>query len=483
MRDEELAFASISALSAGLASEDISSPTALTQFFLERSKRLNADCHAFIEITEQNALRDAERADNMHDTGLLHGIPFASKDLFDVAGVKTTAGSRVLADNTANSDATVIKRLRSAGAVSHGKLNLHEFAYGITGENAVYGTPVNAYDKTRLAGGSSSGSAAAVAFGLVPFTLGTDTGGSIRVPAALSGLVGLKPTFGRISRSGVFPYSWSLDHVGTITRTVADAALILQTIAGEDNDDPDSSNEPVDNYVAALEQSGNLNKLKIGVPRTFFFENADPEILAVTELAIDNLRAHGAQVIDVELPKMEHTRAVSLTVQMPEALSVHSRYLEDRGHLYSRDFRAGIALGQCLLAEHYIRAKRMMTRYRQQINTVFEKVDLLITPTTPTIAPRIGQPRITIGNNDEAIGNAITRYTSFFNMTGHPALTVPSGLHSQGLPMGVQIIGRYYEEAEVLLAGSALEEKFQIPKPSFHERYENVGEFVSAAEK
>ncbi|MDH3694102.1 MAG: amidase [Gammaproteobacteria bacterium] len=468
MREEELAFASINALCAGLASGDISSPVALTQFFLERSKRLNVDCHAFIEITEHNALRDAKRLENMRDAVPLRGIPFASKDLFDVEGVKTTAGSRVLADNTASADATVIKRLRNAGAVNHGKLNLHEFAYGITGENVVYGTPVNAYDKSRLAGGSSSGSAAAVAFGLVPFALGTDTGGSTRVPAAFSGLVGLKPTFGRVSRSGIIPYSWSLDHVGTITRTVADAALILQTIAGEDKNDPDSSNEPLDDYLAALEQPGNLSKLKIGVPRAFFFENADSEILAVTELAIDNFRAHGAQVVDVELPKMEHTRAVSLTVQMPEALSVHSRYLKDRGHLYSCDFRAGLALGQCLLAEHYIRAKRMMTRYRQQTNAVFEKVDLLITPTTPIIAPRIGQRRITIDNNDEAIGNAVTRYTSFFNMTGHPALTVPSGLHSLGLPMGVQIIGRYYEEAEVLIAGLALEENFQIPKPSFH---------------
>ena len=400
----------------------------------------------------------AKRSDRQIELGRhrpLGGLPYALKDLIDVKGVLTTAGSRVLHDNLAVSNAHCVDRLEAAGGVFLGKTNLHEFAYGATGENDLYGTPVNAYDTSRLACGSSSGSAAAVAFGLCAFSLGTDTGGSVRVPAVLNGLVGFKPTFGRISTSGVIPYCWSFDHLGTVTRDVGDAALLLEAIAGHDSAAPNSGQVAVRDSGKALR--GEAAGLRIGVPRSFYFERADSEILDATEEVIGQLASAGATVREVELPSMEHARTVSLTVQMPEALSYHGRYLESRGDLYGQDFRAGLALGQCLLAEHYVRAKRWVESYRRQTNAALDSVDVLITPATPIIAPKIGTTKSAIGGNEEPIGNALTRYTTFFNMSGHPALTLPVALHTKGLPMGVQVIGRHYDEERVLLAAAAIE--------------------------
>lgn len=281
----------------------------------------------------------------------------------------------------------------------------------------------------------------------------------------MSGLVGLKPTMGRISTRGVIPYAWSLDHVGTITRTVADAALLFRTVAGFDPLDPSSANEPVDCETPNGRED--LAGLRVGVPRAFYFDYCDSEILQACEQVLRHLESRGAEIHDVDLPAMDHARTVSLTVQMPEALSFHSRYLEERGDLYGQDFRAGLALGQCILAEHYVRAKRFMALYRQQTNAVLNDVDVIVTPTTPVIAPRTGTVSIRTDDMDEAAGNAITRYTTFFNMTGHPAITVPSGLHSEGLPMGVQIVGRYFRETDIFKVAAAVTDcdRFSIAPP------------------
>lgn len=455
-------FSSVQALSADLNSGRTSA-SGLVEMYLDRIAALNDTTKAFITVTRETALLEAAETGKRARQTPLSGIPFAAKDLFDVAGVATTAGSKVLSDNIATEDAAAISTLRAAGAISLGKLNLHEFAYGATGENPLYGTCPNPYDPSRLAGGSSSGSAAAVAAGLIPAALGTDTGGSVRAPAALCGLVGLKPTLGRVSTRGVIPYSWTLDHVGTVTRTVADAALLLGTLAGYDPENPSSANEPVDDYVAAADLNEGLNGLTIGVPRAFFFADCDPEILNATERTLSRLEAAGARLVEVTPPSMEHTRTVSLTIQMPEALSYHARYLEARGHLYGDDFRAGLAVGQSILAEHYIRAKRLLTEYRRQMDTLFETVDLLITPAAPTTAPKIGAVSVQCGNQQEPAGNAITRYTSFFNMTGHPAITVPSGLSAAALPLGVQLVARPFEEALLLKAAAKAESRLELP--------------------
>lgn len=464
MTPERIATASVADLSKALEAGRTSVSKIVTAC-LERAEALNPESHACIAVLSDAALARAARLDKGPRRGALHGIPYGVKDMFDIRGVPTTAGSAVLQDNIADEDAHAVALLNTAGALCLGKLNQHEFAYGATGENPIYGTAPNAYDRSRLSGGSSSGSAAAVAWGLMPFSLGTDTGGSVRAPAALSGLVGLKPTYGRVSVRGVIPYCWSLDHVGTVTRTVEDAALVLQAIAGPDADDPGCASLPVGDYTSAVRAGDDLTGLRIGVPRRFFYEHADAEILAATERAIRFLEECGAAIREVALPDMEHTRTVSLTIQMPEALSCHMPWLEARGDRYGADFRAGLALGQNLLAEHYVRAKRMLSIYRREVDAVFEEVDALITPATPAVAPEIGVVNVTTAGLTEPAGNAITRFTSFFNMTGHPAITVPSGLHEAGLPMGVQLIGRSFDEAGLLRVAAVIDRNpdFNVP--------------------
>jgi len=465
---DELAFQSAVALRQKLAKREISAAE-LCDLFLARINRFNDRSKAFIEVSEAGAkaiagTRDREIAGG--SGGPLAGLPYALKDVIDVAGVRTTAGSRVLHDNVAAENAACVDALDRAGGVYLGKTNLHEFAYGATGENDACGTAVNAYDEARLACGSSSGSAAAMAFGLCCFALGTDTGGSVRAPAVLNGLVGLKPTLGRVSTRGVIPYCWTLDHVGILTRAVADAALVLEAIAGHDPLDAASADQPVGSCATALDRG--VRGLRVGVPDSFYFERADPEILAASEAVLRYLEASGARLQTVSMPSMEHVRTVSLVVQMPEALSFHSRYLEQRGDLYSRDFRAGLALGQCLLAEHYVRAKRFVELYRRQTNALFEEVEVLVTPASPVVAPKLGTVKVKVDGVEEAVGNAVTRFTTFFNMTGHPAITLSVGLHSEGLPLGVQIVARHFDEETLFAAAAHIEgdEAFRIQRPT-----------------
>ena len=452
-----LAFASISELSRRLQAGDIGA-TQLIDMYAERIERYGDISKAFISLDLEAARRKAEIADDSPDNGpnnnktnhlALNGIPYACKDLFDVAGQVTTGGSRVLQDNIAERDADTIQAMNQAGAICLGKNNLHEFAYGATGENVLYGTAPNPYDHSRLAGGSSSGSAAALGFGLCAATLGTDTGGSVRAPAALCGLVGFKPTFGRISTAGVLPYSWTLDHVGTLTRSTADAAILFKALL------------PTARDITNTDLQGQV----IGIPREFFFARCDSEILDSIDALMDFLRSAGAELKPINMPSMEHTRSVSLTVQMPEALSFHNRYLEQRGHLYSQDFRAGLALGQCLLAEQYIRAKRFIECYRRDMDAVFAEVDTILTPATPVIAPPIGAVEVSVDGNSEPAGNAITRYTSFFNMTGHPAITLPCGMHSAGLPISAQLIGKHYADEQLLALASRIESSYDFTLP------------------
>ncbi|MDH3537731.1 MAG: amidase [Gammaproteobacteria bacterium] len=449
---DSLPFASIGEITESLRNGEISA-LQLVDLYAHRIDRYAEVSKAFIAVDLERAREKAAAIDADFDASrALNGIPYACKDLFDVEGMATTGGSRVLADNIASRDAESVRRLDRAGAIFIGKNNLHEFAYGATGENLIYGTPPNPYDKTRLAGGSSSGSAAALGYGLCVAALGTDTGGSVRAPAALCGLVGFKPTFGRISTEGVIPYSWSLDHVGTLTRSAADCARLFAILDSR----------------PAVTPSVALTGQRIGIPETFFFEHADSEILDSLDRLMNFLRAAGASLKPVPMPSMEFTRSVSLTVQMPEALSYHNRYLEQRGELYSQDFRAGLALGQCLLAEQYIRAKRFIETYRRDMQAAFAEVDALLTPATPVIAPPIGAVELTTDGHTEPAGNAITRYTSFFNMTGHPAITLPCGLHSAGLPMAAQLVGRHHDDQTLIETARLIEESydFELPFPT-----------------
>ncbi|MCP4328271.1 MAG: Asp-tRNA(Asn)/Glu-tRNA(Gln) amidotransferase subunit GatA [Alphaproteobacteria bacterium] len=464
MPGSELAFLPVSDIARLMANGAVS-PVSLTQYFLDRIDKYDAGLHAFITVMGRPALAAAARAEDAASSGPLWGIPFACKDMIQARGAPTTAGSAVLADWMPEADATVVERMTAAGAILIGKNNLHEFAYGAMGENAIYGTPPNPFDRERLAGGSSSGSAAAVAAGLVPAAIGTDTGGSVRVPAALCGLVGLKPTLGRISTYGIIPFAWTLDHVGLLTRTIEDSALLLEILSGFDP--RDSGSVDVANEDSIGTPRADVAGLKVGVPRRFFYERADPEILDATDRALATLEKAGATCIEIELPAMDHARTVSLTIQLSEALSYHSRYLETGRDAYGEDLLAGLAAGQFILAEHYVRARRFVQQFRESTNLVFETADIIVTPTTPFVAPMIGTTEVETDGLTEAVGNGLTRYTTFFNMSGHPAVSMPAGLHSTGLPMGVQIVGRHFEEKTILGAGAVIEREpdFAIPMP------------------
>jgi aspartyl-tRNA(Asn)/glutamyl-tRNA(Gln) amidotransferase subunit A len=427
-------------------------PAALAAGLIERADKANLRAHAYITLTPDAAAAAAARLPRSRERGPLWGVPYAAKDLFETRGIRTTAGSRVLADWIPTRDAAVVRRLAAAGAILLGKANMHEFAHGATGVNPHYGTPPNPWNPDCLAGGSSSGSAVAVALGLAAFALGSDTGGSIRVPAALSGIVGLKPTAGRVSTEGMVPYCWSLDHVGILTRSVADAGLVLRAIA-----EPDLALPAIPDAVPPAPSPA---ALRIGVPRDALLDGVAPAIVAAFEAATGFLRAGGARIQPIDLPDLDEARTVSLLVQMPEALSYHRRYLSTKAELYGDDVRSGLAFGQFLLAEQHVGAKRMIERYRRQLEAALESVDALITPTCAIAAPRIGAITVSIEGREHAVGNALTRFTGIFNMTGNPAISIPAGRDKSGLPIGLQLVGRVYDDAGLLAVAALLEREF-----------------------
>lgn len=440
------------------------SPVELIDLFLNRIEKTNHTLHAYITVARKTARRTAKEAEiqiqNGNYQGRLHGIPYACKDLFATKNIRTTGGSRVLANWIPEMNAIAVSCLSAAGGILLGKLNQHEFAYGATGKNEHFGTVPNPWDSSRLAGGSSSGSAAAVAAGLASYTLGTDTGGSTRAPAALCGVVGFKPTHGLLSTKGIIPYCWSLDHVGIFSKTVKDAAIVFESLTGGFKLDRPHSQEP--NFQLNQTPLDDLRKVRIGVPRAFFFDRIDAEIHEAVNKAIRVCGQCKADLVDIDMPPMEKTRTVSLVIQLPEMLSYHSRYLPKKKNLYGKDLRAGMALGQFILAEHYIQAKRMVQWYRLKMEESLKRVDLIITPSCPIIAPEIDSDFIEWGDKKEPVGNAITRYTSFFNMTGHPAISIPCGIHSLGLPMGVQLVGHHFDENTLLKVAHVLENCLKV---------------------
>ncbi len=431
------------------------SPLELTEACLERIGLLDARLHAFITVARQEALQAAQQAANAiargRYKGPLHGIPFALKDLFATAGLRTTAGSKILADHVPAEDAAATARLKAAGAIILGKLNLHEFAFGATGVNPHYGSVPNPWDDTRISGGSSSGAAAAVAVGECPAALGTDTGGSIRIPASLCGIVGLKPTYGRVSRRGVVPLSWALDHVGPMTRSVEDAAVVLGAIAGRDPLDESSSEEPVPDYRQTLKE-GKLKGLRIGVPSEYFFEDVDPEVQEAVRLAIAALGKLGAELRDVSLPHITEAPAAVSAIMLPEALAYHQRWLRERPQDYGDDVRQRLELGTTYLAVYCVQAQRLRSLIIEEWRReVFDKVDLLATPTTPVPAPGLEENELQTTLN-------LVRFTGPFNLTGLPAISVPCGFTKAGLPIGLQLAGRWFEEGTVLGAAHAYEQ-------------------------
>ena len=432
---------------------------------LARIDRGNARLNAFITVTAEQAMQQARQADSElaagHDRGPLHGIPVAVKDLFATRGVRTTAGSRIYENRVPAFDAAVVEKLLSAGAVMLGKLNMHELAYGITSANPHFGAVRNPWNTEHIPGGSSGGSGAAVAACMVYAAMGSDTGGSIRIPASFCGAVGLKPTYGRVSRDGALPLGYSLDHMGPLTRTVRDAALALNAIAGFDRRDGTSSRRPAVDFVP--EEGCGIRGVRIGVPRNFFFERLDADVESSVRGAIARAESLGAVVKPVTVPDMDALNVVARIVLLAEASAIMEPFRERRGD-FGPDVLALLDQGRLLPATDYVNAQRLRRGMRREFDRLWSEVDCLFTPATPNTAPRIGDTRVRLGGRDEDVRLAATRLVRGINTLGRPALSLPCGLSAGRLPIGLQIVGPAFEEALILRVGAALEDSgVQIP--------------------
>lgn len=431
----------------------------LTRAALERVDRLNPTLNAFITVTAEQALDRARLADSElargHDRGPLHGLPVALKDLFATRGVRTTAGSRVHENYVPEIDAAAVERLDAAGAVSLGKLNMHELAYGITSDNPHFGTARNPWDTDRSPGGSSGGSGAVVAANIAYLALGTDTGGSIRIPAAFCGTVGLKPTYGRVSRFGVLPLAWSLDHVGPLARTVRDVAAALNALAGYDPRDPACSRRPVVDYVPG--EGCSIRGVRIGFAENFYFERLDGDVETAVRGALARAASLRAEVKPVRVPDIAALNAVARVILLSEASAVMETHLERRDQ-FGADVLALLDQGRLIPATDYIHAQRLRRKIRDEFQNLWGQVDCLVVPTTPNTAPRIGETTVRLGGAEEDVRLASTRLVRGINALGFPALSMPCGLSSNGLPIGLQIVGPPFEEALLLRVGAALED-------------------------
>ncbi len=456
-----LPFLTISELAALIGTRQVS-PVEVTEAYLERIDEVEERVNAFITMMTDEALEAARRAEQAIQAGQylgpLHGVPIGLKDLFYTRGVRTTAGSQVKrwAEFVPKEDATVVARLRQAGAIILGKLNLHEFAAGATSYNPHYGPCRNPWDLSRITGGSSGGSGAAVAAGLCAAAMGTDTGGSVRIPAALCGVVGLKPTYGRVSRHGIVPLAWSLDHAGPLTRSVRDAALVLNAIAGHDPRDPASAQVDVPDFTRHLDEG--VRGLRVGVPREFFLDSAAREVRQAVERAIAVLAGLGAAVEEVSLPSARMVPLFHSVISMSEAATYHEEVIRYYANELTPNVRQRFETGAMLPAVHYIRAQRARALVRQEMASVLEQVDVLATPAAPITAPEIGQETVTTDHGEEPVLTLLSRFTSPFNDAGNPACTVPCGFDGTGLPIGLQVAGRAFDEATVLRVAHAYEQ-------------------------
>jgi aspartyl-tRNA(Asn)/glutamyl-tRNA(Gln) amidotransferase subunit A len=426
----------------------------LTSACLMRIARLNPELNAFITVTPERAMADAKAADldvaNGRWRGPLHGIPVGLKDLFDTAGVRTTAGSAIFADRVPSEDAEVVRRLKAAGAVIVGKLNMHEFAYGDTSAQSHFGPVRNPWNRNRVAGGSSGGSAAAVAAGLCYGALGSDTGGSIRQPSAYCGIVGLKPTYGLVSTRGVIPLSWSLDHIGPMCRRVTDAALMLQSIAGYDPLDINSINAMPPNYLKGMAQK--VSSLRIGIPRATFYDSLDSDIEQAVNEALRVLRGLTASTRDVELPAYK-----TLPVVGAEAYAFHTPYFTKTPQLYQPMTRRRLESGANVTAAAYIEGRRELERLRRAVNDVFSTVDVLVTPTTPILPPTVEEAVADPGTPPPGGVAPSLRNTQPFDIFGVPSISIPCGFSRSGLPIGLEISGPRLGESIVLALAGAYE--------------------------
>ena len=433
------------------------SPVELTSACLERIAGIDAQVNAFITVTADAAMEDARVAERDvvrgEASGPLAGVPIALKDLFDTTGVRTTAGSKFFSDRVPDRDAAVVQKLRAAGAVLLGKLNMHEWAFGVTNDNPHYGACHNPWALDRITGGSSGGSAAALAAGMCFGTLGSDTGGSIRIPASLCGVVGLKPTYGRVSLRGVVPLSWSLDHAGPMARRVSDVAILLDVIAGPDRADPGSVDVATDDYGARLEDG--VSGWRIGIVADESLGDVEADVRALVRKAVDVLAAAGAQIETFAAPEMTDAARLNGLMTSADAAAFHRERMERAPDDFGQDVLARLRRGAGYGATDYADARHQQTILRGTFSSWFVEhggmFDAVVLPTTPCAAPRI------TGLDAVATAPVLTRLTAPFNFTGLPAMSIPCGVTPDGLPVGLQIVGAPWAERRVLRVGRAYE--------------------------
>jgi aspartyl-tRNA(Asn)/glutamyl-tRNA(Gln) amidotransferase subunit A len=452
-----LPFSTIAQASVALRARQISA-LELTQICLQRIEAIDPQINAFITLTAESALAEARAATEEiaqgNYRGPLHGIPLAIKDLFDVRGVATTAGSPLLKDNTAQDDAFVVKQLREAGAIFLGKLNMHEWALGVTGVNPHFGAARNPWNTDTITGGSSSGSGAALAAGLCYGSLGSDTGGSIRIPASLCGVVGLKPTYGRVSVRGVIPLAWSLDHAGPMGRCVDDVAALYRVINVPDENDAYSilnSDFGMGNGDFVFRNPHST--FRIGIPDDYFFSDLHPETEAAYRAAIQTLSEIGFDLRAVALPGFEQSEKASAKILLAEAAAYRQEHIEQCADQIGEDVLTRFKWGLEVTGVEYALARRTQVEWRHKLETLFEAIDALVLPATPFPATRIDESdpvALSRGN--------LTRFTRMFNLTGHPALVLPCGRTAEGLPIGLQIVGARWREDKIIQVARVYEE-------------------------
>lgn len=452
MTDQDLSFASIATLARLVGSKEIS-PVQLTELALSRIERYDGELNSFITVMAESALAEAKAAEQAilagDYRGPLHGIPVAAKDLYATKGTETTFGSLLFKGWVPDHDAAAVERLRSAGAVLLGKTNLHELAYGTTSANPHFGPVHNPWKAGFHPGGSSGGSAAAVAGGLAYMALGSDTGASIRQPAACCGIVGIKPTFGRVSKHGCLPLAWSMDHAGPLNRTVMDAALTLNVLAGFDPRDPCSVDRPTPDFTKTLGRD--LRGKHIAIVRKFFFDDGDHEVFDAVEATLPVLEGLGAEILEVELPDIEDAFKAGTMTIVVEGATYHAAHLRERPECFSPQCKADLELGHFYKATDYLQAQRLRHHLMRETARIMAPLDALIMPTAPiTATPIEGNPA------DHPVYRV--RNTIPFNFLSLPAISVPCGFSKEGLPIGLQIVGKAFDEAGILQIAHAYEQ-------------------------
>jgi len=417
----------------------------LTNRCLDQIAKLDPQLNAFITVTAESARAQAQALDQElvkgMDRGPFHGIPIAHKDLIDTRGVRTTSGSKLFGDHVPGDDAPIVKKLAAAGAVMLGKTGLHEIAYGITSDNPHFGTIRNPCDPARIPGGSSGGSGAAVATDMAFMATGTDTGGSIRIPASFCGVAGLKPTYGLLDRSGIQPLGLSLDHVGPLARTVADVGVALEAMLDD---------------TRLLPALANCESIRIGMPENFYFTHVSSEVRDAVRKAADSAERLGARVIPVKVPDIDALNDVGRIILLAEASAVYQPYFSRRED-FGADVLALLDQGRMVPATDYVNAQRIRKRLLADFEALFSTIDCMFTPATPTTAPLIGQKQVELDGEMMDTRLATTRMVRGINVLGFPALAMPCGRSAEGLPMGLQVIGRPFEEKTLLVLGEALE--------------------------